>query len=68
MEDGGIARRLNDNSAFVCLAKMLVAVIRTTIRFSWSPLGWRTFNIETDTEEDAVLLVACLPLMNEPDE
>ena len=32
MEDGGIDHRLKDNSAFLCLAKMLVAVvIRTTI-------------------------------------
>ena len=31
MEYGGIAHRLKDNSVFLCLAKMLVAVIRTTI-------------------------------------
>ena len=32
MKDGGIDHRLKDNSAFLCLAKMLVAVvIRTTI-------------------------------------
>ena len=31
MEDGGIAHRLKDNSAFLCLAKILVAVIKTTI-------------------------------------
>ena len=31
MEDGGIAHRLKDNSAFLCYAKMLVAVIRRTI-------------------------------------
>ena len=32
MEDGGIDHGLKDNSAFLCLAKMLVAVvIRTTI-------------------------------------
>ena len=56
MEDGGIDHRLKDNSAFLCLAKMLVAVvIRTTILVE--PFGL----IETDAEEDAVLLVACLP-------
>ena len=31
MHDGGIAHRLKDNSAILCLAKMLVAVIETTI-------------------------------------
>ena len=55
MEDGGIAHRLKDNSAFLCLAKMLVAVIKTTI------LAVGVSSIETDAEEDAVLLVACLP-------
>ena len=59
MEDGGIAHRLKDNSAFLCLEKMLVAVIRTTILAGdlWVGLP----SIETDAEEDAFLLVACLP-------
>ena len=59
MEDGGIAHRLKDNSAFLCLAKMLVAVIRTTILAGAIWVG--VPSIETDAEEDAVLLVACLP-------
>ena len=59
MDDGGIAHRLKDNSAFLCSAKMLVAVIRTTI--SAGALWVGVPLIETDAEEDAVLLVACLP-------
>ena len=59
MEDGGIAHRLKDNSAFLCLAKMLVAVIRTTILAGVLVVG--VPSIETDAEEDAFLLVACLP-------
>ena len=31
MVESGIAHRLKDNSAFLCLAKMLVVVITTTI-------------------------------------
>ena len=57
MEDGEIAHRLKDNSAFLCLAKMLVAVIRTTILAGVLVVG--VPSIETDAEEDAVLLVAC---------
>ena len=60
--DGGWWNRhgLKDNSAFLCLAKMLVAVvIRTTI--SAGALWVGLPSIETDAEEDAVLLVACLP-------
>ena len=58
MEDGGIAHRLKDNSAFLCLAKMLVAVIRTTILAEALWVG--VPSIETGAKEDAVLLVACL--------
>ena len=58
MEDGGIAHRLKDNSAFLCLAKMLVAVIRKTILAGAIWVG--VPSIETDAEEGAVLLVACL--------
>ena len=57
MEDGGIARRLKDNTAFLCLAKMLVAVIKKTIIAGALWVG--VPSIETDAEEDAVLLVAC---------
>ena len=56
MEDGGIAR-IGRTTQFSCLAKMLVAVIRTTI--SAGVLGVGIPFIETDAEEDAVLLVAC---------
>ena len=42
---------------FSCLAKMLVAVIRTTI--SAGALWVGVPLIETDAEEDAVLLVEC---------
>ena len=59
MEDCGIAQRLKDNSAFLCLAKMLVAVIRMTILAVALWVGVPL--IETDAEVDAVLLVACLP-------
>ena len=59
MEDGGIAHRLKDNSAFLCLAKVLVAVIRTTI--SAGALWVGVPLIETDAEEDAILMLACLP-------
>ena len=68
MEDGGIAHRLKDNSAFLCLAKMLVAVIRTTILAGALWVG--VPSIETDAKEDAVLLdlVGGVFAMNEPDE
>ena len=59
MEDGGIAHRLKDNSVFLCLAKILVAVIRTTVLAGALWVG--VPSIETDAKEDAVLLVACLP-------
>ena len=59
MEDGGIVHRLKDNSAFLCLAKMLVAVIRTTILAGALWVG--VPSIETYAKEDAVLLMACLP-------
>ena len=52
MEDGGIAHRLKGNSAFLCLAKMLVAVIRTTILAGALWVG--VPSTETDAEEDAV--------------
>ena len=66
MEYGGIAHRLKDNSTFLCLAKMLVAVIRTTIlaRALWVGVP----SIETNAKEGAVLLVACLPLINQMNE
>ena len=32
MKDGGIDHRLKDNSVFLCLAKMLVAVVSVVIR------------------------------------
>ena len=46
-----------DNLRFSCLTKMLVAVIRMTI--SAGALWVGVPLIETDAEEDAVLLVAC---------
>ena len=46
-------------TAFSCLTKMLVAVIRTTI--SAGALWVGVPLTETDAEEDAVSLVACLP-------
>ena len=59
MEDGESLIDWKDNFAFLCLARMLVAVITTTI--SAGALWVGLPSIETDAEEDAVLLVACLP-------
>ena len=59
MEDGGIAHRLEGQLRFhvSSLAKMLVFVIKMTI--SAGVLGVGIPFIETDAEEDAVLLVGC---------
>ena len=46
------------STAFSCLAKMLVAVIRTPT-ISAGALWVGVLLIETDAEEDAVLLVGC---------
>ena len=46
-------------TAFSCLTKMLVAVIRTVI--SAGALWVGVPLTKTDAEEDAVSLVACLP-------
>ena len=71
MEDGGIAHRLKDNSAFWQLHVWQKCWLLLFERlFQLEPFGLAYLVIETDAEEDAVLLVAVggVFAMNEPDE
>ena len=61
MVESGIAHRLKDNSAFLCLAKMLVALIRTTVSAGALWVDWNGCRGGRG-------LVGGVFAMNEPDE
>ena len=67
MEDGGIDHRLKDNSAFLCLAKMLVAVgIRTTLLMK--PFGLAYLQLKRMPRRTRSCWWRVFIAMNEPDE